>query len=42
MYKVTAQGGTKEWFTFEMALVDAITRGYSGNWTLEYTMEVPE
>jgi hypothetical protein len=36
MFKVTVNGETREWMTFEYALTDALSRGVSANgWKIE-------
>lgn len=37
MFKVTADGETKEWESFEVALHDALTRGFGSpdGWTIK-------
>jgi hypothetical protein len=35
MFRVTVDGDWQEWFTMELALTDALTRGFGKSWTIE-------
>lgn len=35
MYRVTVDGVTKEWYSFEYALLDCLTRGHMKEWTIQ-------
>lgn len=35
MYRVTVDGETKTWLGMEFALLDALSRGFGKDWTLQ-------
>lgn len=39
MFRVTVDGETKVWMTFEFALTDALARGLGKAFTLERTLD---